>query len=183
MFPPGFQSQPILTGDAVQLRPLRVEDYEALSVAAADPETWAGHPSKDRYRDNEFRPYFRFLLNSGGTLTIRHQKTLAVIGCSRYYAAPDNPSGISIGFTFLHYAFWGGDINFAVKLLMLDHAFKSSDTVWFHIDPDNIRSQKATEKLGARFSYHARLALTNATADWLVYKLTKSDWAVRRMRR
>ena len=34
--------------------------------------------------------------------------------------------------------------------MMLDHAFKFVDTVIFHIGTNNIRSQKAIEKLGAR---------------------------------
>ncbi len=182
MFPPGFNAQPILKGEVVQLRPLRVEDYDGLVVAAANPETWAGHPDKNRYQEPPFRSYFRFLLNNGGTLAIRDNRTLAIIGCSRYYAAPDNPSGISIGFTFLHHAFWGGPTNFAVKRLMLDHAFKSTDSVWFHIHPANIRSQKATQKIGAIFSYKAQLMLADTSANWLVFKLSKSDWAVRRMR-
>lgn len=33
---------------------------------------------------------------------------------------------------------------------MLDHAFKFVETVIFHIGENNIRSQKAIDKLGAR---------------------------------
>lgn len=179
MFPPGFNAQPTLNNDKIVLRPLRTEDYEGLSVAAADPKTWADHPVKDRYKMSVFTPYFRFLLNRGGTLTIRDTRTLAIIGCSRYYAAPDNPSGISVGFTFLHHAFWGGATNLAVKKLMLGHAFESTDTVWFHIDPQNIRSQKAVEKLGARFSYTADLNLMDVTTRWRCYKLAKAEWGFR----
>jgi RimJ/RimL family protein N-acetyltransferase len=38
---------------------------------------------------------------------------------------------------------------------MLDHAFKSYPDVRFHIAPANIRSQKATAKLGADYVYEA----------------------------
>ena len=177
MFPPGFNPAPVLLDETVDLRPLRVDDYELLAAAASDPKTWEGHPDMNRYKREVFTPYFRFLMTATGTLTIRDKQTRAIIGCSRFYSAPDNPSGISIGFTFLHNKFWGGDMNFAVKRLMLGHAFKSADKVWFHIAPSNIRSQKATAKLGAKFQYQTKMALTNASTDWLCYSLDKSTWS------
>jgi RimJ/RimL family protein N-acetyltransferase len=36
-----------------------------------------------------------------------------------------------------------------MKRLMLDHAFKFVDTVLFYIGPNNRRSQRAVEKIGA----------------------------------
>jgi len=58
---------------------------------------------------------------------------------------------VEIGFTFLERAFWGGSYNGELKSLMLDHAFRFVDRVVFVVGENNIRSQKALEKIGATF--------------------------------
>ena len=59
---------------------------------------------------------------------------------------------------------------------MLEHAFNSFEEVWFHIDPTNIRSQKATGKLGAGYVGDATLTLGKDPADWKCYRLTRAAW-------
>ncbi|WP_377505733.1 GNAT family N-acetyltransferase [Octadecabacter sp. R77987] len=172
----GFDAQPTLTGDTLTLRPLTGDDHDGLYRAASAPETWAGHPARDRYKPDVFRPYFELLLASRATLAVIDTATGEIIGCSRYYSAPDRPGTISIGFTFLDHRYWGGAVNRAMKGLMLAHAFADFDAVWFHIDPTNIRSQKATMKLGARHAYDAELALGPVPAPWKVYRLDRGDW-------
>jgi RimJ/RimL family protein N-acetyltransferase len=176
MFPSCFDPNPSLNNAQLSLRPLQSEDHDALAVAAADPKTWAGHPNNDRHKPDIFAAYFAFLLNSGGTLVIRNASE-DVIGCTRYYSVPGEPDNVSIGFTFLSNKYWGGAVNRHVKSLMLDHAFAVTDIVWFHIDPTNIRSQKATAKLGAIHHHNARLTLAATPADWMCFALTKADWA------
>lgn len=167
----------MLVGEALHLRPLEADDFAGLYAAASDPETWAGHPAKTRHQREVFTPYFTGLLDSGTCLAVLDRGSDTIIGCSRYYTAPDMPGSISIGFTFLAKDYWGGDTNFALKRLMLGHAFGSFDEVWFHIDPTNIRSQKATAKLGAVFVYHAELQLGPMAAPWNCYRLTREAWA------
>ena len=58
---------------------------------------------------------------------------------------------MEIGWTFLERAFWGGAYNAELKSLMLDHAFRFVDRVVFVVGEDNLRSQKALEKIGAKF--------------------------------
>ncbi len=171
-----FNNQPQLQGTSLSLRPLSATDFDALFAAAANPAIWSGHPSKDRYKPEVFRPYFDMLLERGGTLVVLDIARNQVIGCSKYYTAPDLPDTISIGFTFLNNAYWGGVANFELKRLMLDHAFKSFDAVWFHIDPTNIRSQKATAKLGAVHAYDAELDLSGSKVLWKCYRLTRCAW-------
>ena len=67
-----------------------------------------------------------------------------IVGCSRYYEAPNAPGEWSVGFTFIEKRLWGGAANMALKTLMLDHLFITEPRVWFHIGKDNIRSQKGT---------------------------------------
>jgi len=171
-----FDHQPTLTGAEFIMRPMAADDFEGLHKAASDPTTWAGHPNKDRYKSEVFRGYFDWLLAQRSTLVKYDKAADRLIGCSRYYTAPDMPDSISIGFTFVDCAYWGGAANFALKSLMLGHAFETFDDVWFHIDPSNIRSQKATAKLGAEFEYDAELALGPTAAPFKTYRLRKSVW-------
>jgi RimJ/RimL family protein N-acetyltransferase len=143
-----FDPQPHLVGETVELRPLSAEDYDALRAAAADPLIWEQHP-QDRHEEDVFRAYFDDQLASGGGLLILERATGEVIGSSRYHGWDAERSTVEIGWTFLVRRRWGGGTNREVKRLMLDHAFRSFDTVTFHAHRDNLRSQRAIEKLGA----------------------------------
>lgn len=176
MLRPDFNAQPSLANGTLSLHPLRQDDFEGLFEAAGHPEVWAGHPARDRYKRDVFARYFAFLLKTGSTLAVVDPRTAKPIGCSRYYAAPDQVDSVSIGFTFLNHAYWGGATNFELKRLMLDHAFETFSEVWFHIDPTNMRSQKATAKLGARHAYDATLDLSGTPAPWMCFCLSKSAW-------
>lgn len=151
-------------------------DFEVLHRAASSPETWAGHPANNRYERTVFEPYFEFLLKNGGTLVVEDAGTGTVIGCSRYYSAPDRPESLSIGFTFLDHRYWGGTTNFEMKRLMLGHAFETFNEVWFHIASTNVRSQKATAKLGAEHVYDAVLNLSGAAVEWMCFRLRRDTW-------
>ncbi len=176
MFRPDFDPQPTLRGEAIHLRPMAAGDLEGLYSAASDPDVWAGHPATDRYKRDKFEPYFAVLLASGTTLVAVDRRKDEIIGCSRYYVAPDMPDSVSIGFTFLNNAYWGGGTNFEMKRLMLDHAFAAYPGVWFHIAPTNIRSQKATGKLGAQHVYDATLDLSGTPSPWMCFRLGRDDW-------
>lgn len=45
-------------------------------------------------------------------------------------------------------AYWGGEYNGEMKRLMLEHAFRFVKRVVFVIGVENLRSQKAVEKIG-----------------------------------
>ncbi|MGH9523464.1 MAG: GNAT family N-acetyltransferase [Terriglobales bacterium] len=157
-----FELQPTLTGELVQLRPLRADDFDALFAAASDPLIWEVHPEPTRYQREVFQRFFDGGMASGGAFAVVDRKTGRIIGSSRYHdykAGP--PSEIEIGFTFLERAYWGGGYNAEMKRLMLDHAFRFVERVVFTVGENNLRSRRALEKIGAR---HAGLA-DRPTAD------------------
>lgn len=165
-----FDPQPSLSAGDIAIRALVAADREGLTRAASDPATWAGHPASDRWKPEVFGPYFDFLL-ANRSLVVERDGT--IIGASRFYVAPDTPDDISIGFTFLDCAHWGGAVNRVLKTLMLDHAFAEFERVWFHIAPTNIRSQKATAKLGAVHDHDAVLDLSGSAAPWQCWVLPR----------
>ena len=146
---PGFDLQPTLTGKLLTLRPLSAEDFDALFGVASDPLIWEQHPARERYRKDIFTELFRESMASGGALIAMDAKEGSVIGSSRFWAYNQAASEIEIGWSFLARKYWGGVYNAEMKRLMLDHAFRFVDHVVFLIGPDNIRSQRAIEKIGA----------------------------------
>ena len=166
-----FDRQSVLKGELVELRPLRAEDYRDLYAVASDPLIWAQHPAKDRYKEEVFREFFREALESGGALIALDAKDGQVIGSSRFHGYDPEKSEIEIGWTFLARSCWGGRYNGEMKRLMLQHAFRYVTSVIFLIGADNLRSQKAVEKIGAvragsRADAHGRPSV--------LYRLTSS---------
>ncbi len=131
------------------LRPLRAGDYDLLHKAAADPLIWEQHPQQNRHEPAVFRLFFDEAVRSGGALAIIDNASGAIIGSSRFHGFNPDAREIEIGWTFLARRYWGGAYNGEVKRLMLTHAFRYVQCVLFLIGRENVRSQKAVEKLGA----------------------------------
>lgn len=144
-----FDLQPVLTGELIELRPLRDDDFDALFAVASDPLIWEQHPDSDRYQEQVFRAFFRGAMDSGGAFIVRDTRDGRVIGSSRYHGYDERQSEVEIGWTFLARSHWGGRYNGEMKRLMLQHAFQFVERVVFLIGPENYRSQRAVEKIGA----------------------------------
>ena len=146
-----FELQPTLTGALVQLRPLTRADYAALYDAAKDPLIWEQHPEPDRHTPEVFRRYFDGAIESGGAFAVIDRETGRIIGSSRYCDLRLHESQVEIGWTFLERRYWGRPYNREMKRLMLDHAFRFVERVIFVVGENNIRSQRALQKIGATF--------------------------------
>jgi RimJ/RimL family protein N-acetyltransferase len=143
-----FELQPTLTGNLLELRPLRPDDWDALYAAASDPLIWELHPERDRYKPDVFRRYFDSGLESGGAFVAIDRLTGEVIGSSRYHGYDEAAGEVEIGWTFLTRQYWGGVYNAEMKRLMLEHAFRFVGRVLFNVGVTNYRSQRAMEKIG-----------------------------------
>jgi len=110
---------------------------------------WDQHPESERWREDVFRAYFDDHLASGGALAVVDRATGSLIGATRYDNYYPERSEVEIGWTFLARPYWGGAYNADLKRVMLEHAFRSVETVVFLVDARNLRSRRAVEKLGA----------------------------------
>ena len=144
-----FDRQPVLRGRGVSLRPLEAGDFDALYEVARDPLVWEQHPERHRYRRDVFKRFFAEALESGGALAVIADDG-GVIGSSRFHGYDEQRSEVEIGWTFVSRSHWGGVTNRELKRLMLDHAFQFVERVVFLVGPENHRSQRALEKIGAR---------------------------------
>lgn len=165
-----------LSDDVISINALKKQDFEALFKVASDKLLWAGHPKKDRYKRDVFEEWFKDALSSKTALLITEKGTVKAIGSSRYYELDEEKKEVAIGYTFIGTAYWGGKTNERVKALMINHAFETVNKVWFHVDPSNIRSQKAVLKLGASYSHIEKLKNPNDDEDYYCYELNKEEW-------
>ena len=169
--------QPILENDNTILLPLLSEDFEELYAIASDPKIWEQHPNKNRWQKEEFLNFFQGAIESKGAFKIFHIPTNAVVGSTRFYDYDPEKNAILIGYTFFNTASWGKNINLAVKKQMLDHIFRYVSTVLFHVGSDNIRSQKAMNRLGSEKIGEVEVAYFGEEPKLnFVYRITKHNW-------
>lgn len=142
--------QPVLENDRVALRPLGVDDYDALYAIASDPAVWEQHPIHDRWREEVFIEFFRDALINEGALVVIERATGAILGTSQLRVYEDEDGEYpEIGWTFFDRRVWGKGINTEAKRLMLTHAFAHYDRVHFKVGETNHRSRIALERIGA----------------------------------
>jgi RimJ/RimL family protein N-acetyltransferase len=171
-----FDLQPTLEGPLVTLRPLSPADYDQLFAVAADPLIWAQHPDKTRCQPAGFQRFFQQALDSGGALLATETASGHVIGSSRFHGYDEAADEVEVGWTFLARSHWGGPYNREMKRLMLEHAFRSVGRVVFLIDPANLRSQRAIEKIGAVRA--GERADVSGRTSW-VFRIDARDWSSR----
>ncbi len=172
-----FDPQPFLKGELLELRPLSREDFEALFAVASDPLIWEQHPNYDRYKESVFRDFFRDAIESGGALVALDRENGEIIGSSRFHAYDAAAREVEIGWTFLARRYWGGRYNGEMKALMLEHAFQWVDRVLFIIGPQNIRSQRAVEKIGGT---RLRMRVDAHGRERLVFGLTLEAYRLKK---
>ena len=174
-----MELQPIhLRNERVQLLPLKTTDLDRLYAVACDPLIWEQHPNPDRYQRPIFETYFRGAIESRGAFLIT-DATDRVIGCTRFYDHVPERREVKIGYTFFARDCWGKSYNRTVKQLMLGYAFQYVDQVIFHVGANNIRSQKAMEKLGAiKIGEEAVAYFGEASRMNVVYRILKQDFMI-----
>ena len=143
-----FDTQQVLENDKVILTPLIDEYYNPLYEIATDPVLWEHHPISYAYRLEGYNKFFIEAM-AIGSLVIIDKTTDKVIGSTRFYNYNELENSVVIGHTFIAREYWGSGYNKSIKKLMLDYAFTHVNKVIFYVVVNNIRSQKALEKIGA----------------------------------
>ena len=172
-----FDFQPTLSGEITLLRPLASSDYEALYDASSDPLIWEQLPRTERYKREVFDAFFDESIALKTSLLVQEKTTLDVLGSTRFARFDPLKSEIEIGWTFLKRRCWGKGFNREAKHLMLGHAFRFVNSVFFVAATTNLRSRRAIEKLGARFEQQLQWPPGAPVQDEsALYRLRRTDW-------
>lgn len=164
--------QPTLSSPRLSLRPIGASDFEALFAAASDPLIWEQHSEKERYRREVFEKFFKGALACGGGL-VALDPSERIIGSSRYYDWNAGDRSVVIGYTFLERKQWGTGLNREMKMLMLAHAFQWAEIAWFHVSPQNLRSQRALEKIGARLDRQEDVLVGGVMSPRMIFRIDR----------
>ena len=146
-----------LRGESLYLMLLQPEDIPALRFLARDERIWEYTKTlliNDNY-DEQFDKYIAVALDPNGvgmqrSFVMRDAQSGAIIGMTRYYKMEPVHKRLSIGYTWYTPAYWGTVHNKECKHLLLQYAFEELgyQRVEFEVAHQNIRSQKAVEKIG-----------------------------------
>ena len=151
-------------------------DLDPLHAAASDPLIWAQHSVRNRHERAVFERYFAGAMACGGGLVAIDRASGHIIGASRFYGWDASERSVIIGYTFLERAHWGNGTNREMKRLMLGHAFRWAQVVWFHASPENLPSQRALERIGATLHARQEIDVDGKPSTRLVYAMRPGDF-------
>lgn len=178
----------LLKGHYVYLELLEEDHIDTLRVLARDERLWEFTKTllvNDTF-DAQFDAYIATALDSRNTgaqvsFVIRSVADRSIIGMTRYYKCEPSQKRLSIGYTWYVPAVWGAAHNKECKLLLLRYAFETLgyQRVEFEVAHQNIRSQKAVEKIGGvkegmlrKHGIHADGTLRHT----FVFSITDDEW-------
>ncbi|SFS83245.1 GNAT family N-acetyltransferase [Sphingobacterium wenxiniae] len=176
----GINIQPILEDEKAILYPLQEKDFEVLYAVASDPKIWEQHPNKNRWKKEVFKTFFDGAMQSKGTFKIVDKTTGSTIGSTRFYNYNAEDNSIFINYTFYAVEYWSKGINHSLKTIMLDYIFQFVSKVYFHIGANNIRSQVAIGRIGAKkIAEQEVIYFGEAPRLNFVYEISKEKWEIK----
>lgn len=183
-----------LRGEYVYLELLKQEDVPQLRKLAYDPRLWEYTKTlliNDTY-DQQFDAYIAAAFDERSTggqcsFVMRDAVTHAIMGMTRFYKIEPFHKRLAIGYTWYTPSYWGTVHNKECKFLLLQYAFEvlGFQRVEFEVAHQNVRSQKAVEKIGgvreALLRKHGRHA-DGTIRHTYVFSIIDDEWAEKKER-
>ncbi|TWT24922.1 GNAT family N-acetyltransferase [Planomicrobium sp. CPCC 101110] len=115
------------------------------------------------------------------SFAVENMETSQVIGTTRIYAIDEKNRSCEIGSTFYAEPAQRTHVNTAVKLALLEYCFEECGMirVQFKTDAENLRSQKALERIGAvkeGVLRNERIRSTGKPRNAVVYSIIDREW-------
>ncbi len=172
---------PILSTERLRLRPLRVDDADALHPTFADEDLlrwWSSGPHKSVAETRDY-----VAQNCEGTrwqtwaiTTVREDAALGWVVLIR---AEDRPNIREIGY-ILNRAAWGKGIAREAVSRVIHYGFEELGLrrIYADVDPDNLASIKLLKLLGFQQEAHLRQECEThiGIRDSLIFGLLRDDW-------
>lgn len=172
-----------LEGEMLVLEPLRAEHAPEL-FPLAEPGLfshtldWPADGSREA-----FDAWIERCLSAPASLdfVLRLRETGEPVGCSAYLEIRPAHRGLEIGRTWIARPWQGSRVNPESKYVLLRHAFETLGAVrvQFKTDLNNLHSQRAIEKLGARREGVLRryqMRANGSFRDTVMYSITDGEW-------
>ena len=182
----------LLRGRYVYLELLQPAHREPLRQMARDERIWEFTKTLlpgDGF-DKMFDAYFDTALDTGAmggqqSFVIRQADVNTLIGLTRFYAITPADKRLEIGYTWYTPAVWGKVHNKECKLLLLQYVFETLrfNRAEFKVAGQNLRSQKAVEKIGCVKEGVLRKAgyrPDGSLRDTVIYGIIDDEWIVKK---
>ncbi|PIC79441.1 GNAT family N-acetyltransferase [Sporosarcina sp. P18a] len=176
----------LLQGVQVTLRPMKKDDVEALYGVAQDERIWT-HMTISMKTRYDMEKYIQAALSakelgSEYPFVIIHNESNKIIGSTRLMDIALAHKRLEIGNTWLHPEFWQTSINTECKYLLFTHCFEElqMNRVQMKTDHENIRSQRAIERIGAIREGVLRnhmIRIDGTIRHTVMFSVTKEQWA------
>ncbi|MBX8942333.1 MULTISPECIES: GNAT family N-acetyltransferase [Lysinibacillus] len=174
-----------LENEVVKLKPLELSDTQGLLEAGSYPEIWS-HMSTTIEKREDVNSFVENALKAKNEKTefpfvIVDKQSGDIIGSTRFMDIDDKHQRLEIGYTWLTPAYWRTAINTNCKYLLLRYSFEHLhlQRVQIKTDHDNIRSQKAIERIGATKEGILRnhmIRKDGTTRHTVIYSITIEEW-------
>jgi|SRR5579863_246820 len=183
----------LLKGCHVYLQFLTEAHREVLRPLAKNERIWEFtktlllNKTYDQQFDNYFNEALSFTANGGQAFVIVATVDDRVMGMTRAYDLDRKVKKITIGHTWYLPEVWGLAHNKECKLLLLTYMFEGLglERVDFKVASQNIRSQKAVEKIGGvREGVLRRYSLRNdgTATDTVFFSILGEEWPEKKER-
>ncbi|UPW84781.1 GNAT family N-acetyltransferase [Lysinibacillus sp. Ag94] len=174
-----------LENEVVLLKPLEQQDTQGLLEAASYPEIWP-HMSTTIEKMLDVNNFVDKALATKREKTefpfvIVDKKSGQIIGSTRFMDIDETHKRLEIGTTWITPAFWRTAINTNCKYLLLQYCFEvlNLQRVQIKTDHENLRSQKAIERLGATKEGVLRNHMVRKDGTirhTVMYSITLQEW-------
>jgi len=181
-----------LKGKYIYLELLQPNNKETLRDLAKDERIWEGNRGfiLNETFDDQFDNYFATALDNnamGGQQAFVMHKVSddSIIGMTRFLNIDKKEKRLEIGYTWYIPAVWGKVYNKECKLLLLQYTFEelNFNRAQFNVAGQNIRSQKAVEKIGGvkegvlrKYGYRNDGSLKNN----VIFSIINDEWPVKK---
>jgi RimJ/RimL family protein N-acetyltransferase len=181
-----------LKGKHIYLELLQPFHKETLRDLAKDERIWEGNRgfSLNETFDEQFDIYFAAAIDnkamgSQQAFVIRKTNDNSIIGMTRFLNIDKKEKRLEIGYTWYIPAVWGKVYNKECKLLLLQYTFEelNFNRAQFNVAGQNIRSQKAVEKIGGvkegvlrKYGYRNDGSLK----DNVIFSIIDDEWHVKK---
>jgi RimJ/RimL family protein N-acetyltransferase len=168
-----------LANARVRLEPIAETHRDGLRAAcAADTEVWPVYSIN--LTGNDFDRHFDGkLTGEAGQYAYAVIEGDEVVGCTSWYGIEPGNKAVAIGYTYIAPRVRGGAFNFAMKGLMIGHAWRTGfHRIHFDVDVRNTRSQAAVLKLGCRQEgvlRHNKITWTGYLRDTAIFSLLPGE--------
>ena len=175
-----------LEGKRVKLIPLSMAHAEELWDSAKEEDLWTHYTFRQMGSIEKFKEFLKGSLSEaesgkGFTFTIIDKASGRMKGGTSFLDIQPASRSLEIGRTWLAKELHGTGFNAECKLLLLQYCFEKLGLirVFFKTDSNNKRSQRAMEKIGAKYEGTLRNHMIREDGTFrhsVYYSIIESEW-------